>query len=157
MTKITSGIVKEPIWLTLALSKTDIKKAPVRASTSPKGREPNAVVDDQKSGAPITASVSVKASQIRSRLLEEEVLDKAIDKETATDVSGRILDAFNSLESATRMIHEKCSKSEFEGFRSEAGKVAGGLYRLLEPLWRAYPGLAPEGSAMSPPKGKGKR
>ena len=53
-------------------------------------------------------------------------------------------------------MQEKCSKTEFEGFRAEAGQVIGGLYLMLEPLWRTYPDLAPEGLVMSEPKKKGK-
>lgn len=79
-------------------------------------------------------------------------MDKEIDKETAAYVSRQLLDAFNSVENAIRIVQEKCSKTEFEGFRSEAGRVAGGLYLLLEPLWRAYPDLAPEGLVMTQPK-----
>jgi hypothetical protein len=73
-----------------------------------------------------------------------------IAKDVALDVSKQLLDAYLSVENATRIIQEKCSKAEFEGFRSEAGKVAGGLYLLLEPLWKAYPDLAPEGVDMTP-------
>jgi len=79
-------------------------------------------------------------------------VDKEIDKDVASEVSRQLLDAYVSVENATRIIQEKCSKTEFEGFRSEAGRVAGGLYLLLEPLWRAYPDLAPEGLVMTAPK-----
>ncbi|WP_176060855.1 hypothetical protein [Paraburkholderia sp. BCC1876] len=83
-------------------------------------------------------------------------MDKEIDKHVASEVSKQLMDAYLSVENATRIIQERCSKDEFEGFRSEAGKVAGGLYLLLEPLWRAYPDLAPEGLDMSASKKKKK-
>ncbi|WOD17189.1 hypothetical protein [Paraburkholderia kirstenboschensis] len=83
-------------------------------------------------------------------------MDNEIDKTTATAVSTQLLDAFNSVENAMRIIQERCSQDEFEAFRSEAGKIAGGLYLLLEPLWRAYPDIAPEGVVMARPEKKGK-
>lgn len=79
-------------------------------------------------------------------------MDEEIDKQTAADVSKQLLEAFYSVENAMRIIQEKCSEDEFNAFRSEAGKVAGGLYLLLEPLWKAYPELAPEGIDMTPRK-----
>jgi hypothetical protein len=84
-------------------------------------------------------------------------VDKEIDKAVAAEVSQQLLDAYLSVENATKIIQEKCSKNEFEGFRSEAGRVAGGLYLLLEPLWRAYPDLAPVGLDMTRPKKKGRQ
>nr|WKF59829.1 hypothetical protein HUO10_004340 [Paraburkholderia busanensis] len=74
-----------------------------------------------------------------------------IDKRIATEVSQQLMAAYLSLETATKIIQTHASKAEFEGFRREAGRVAGGLYLLLEPLWRAYPDLAPKGLDMSPP------
>jgi hypothetical protein len=88
---------------------------------------------------------------------KEKTLDKEIDKETAIEVSGELQNAFNSLDNAMRIIQERCSQREFEAFRSEAGKVAGGVYFLLEPLWRAYPDIAPEGLEFKKPRKKSKR
>lgn len=85
------------------------------------------------------------------------MVDKEIDKDVASEVSKQLLDAYLAVENATKIIQEKCSRDEFEGFRSEAGRVAGGLYFLLEPLWRAYPDLAPEGLVMIAPKNKSKK
>ncbi|MFM0202275.1 hypothetical protein PQR53_20655 [Paraburkholderia fungorum] len=85
------------------------------------------------------------------------MVNKEMDKGVASEVSKQLLDAYLSVENATKIIQEKCSKDEFEGFRSEAGRIVGGLYLLLEPLWRAYPDLAPEGLVMIPPKKKNKR
>jgi hypothetical protein len=82
-------------------------------------------------------------------------VDKEIDKAVASEVSKQLMDAYLSIESATWTIQENCSKTEFDGFRKEAGRVAGGLFLLLEPLWRAYPDLAPEGFTMPTPKKKG--
>ncbi|MFL9905372.1 hypothetical protein [Paraburkholderia sp. RL17-337-BIB-A] len=84
-------------------------------------------------------------------------MDKEIEKEVALEVSKQLLEAYLSVENATKIIQENCSRDEFEGFHSEAGRVVGGLYLLLEPLWRAYPDLAPEGLVMVPPKKKSKR
>jgi len=84
-------------------------------------------------------------------------MDKEIDKHVASEVSKNLMDAYLSVEDATRIIQARCSKDEFDGFRSEAGKIAGGLYLLLEPLWRAYPDLAPEGLVMTQPKKKERR
>lgn len=84
-------------------------------------------------------------------------MDNEINRDVASEVSKQLLDAYLSVENATRIMQEKCSKTEFEGFRAEAGQVIGGLYLLLEPLWRTYPDLAPEGLVMSEPKKKGKR
>lgn len=84
-------------------------------------------------------------------------MGKGIDKDVASEVSKQLLAAYLSVENATKIIQENCSNSEFEGFRSEAGHVAGGLYLLLEPLWRTYPDLAPEGVVMTAPKTKRKR
>lgn len=81
-------------------------------------------------------------------------MDKEIDRDAAVEVSKQLLDAYLSVENATRIIQERCSPKEFAGFRAEAGKVAGGLYLLLEPLWRAYPEIAPEGLVMEAPKKK---
>jgi hypothetical protein len=80
------------------------------------------------------------------------MVEKEIDQDLASKVSKQLLDAYLSVENATRLIQENCSKTEFEGFRSEAGRVAGGLYALLEPLWRLYPELAPEGLVLIAPK-----
>jgi hypothetical protein len=81
-------------------------------------------------------------------------VDKKIDRAVAAELSKQLLDAYLSIENATKIIQEKCSRDEFEWFRSEAGRVVGGLYLLLEPLWRAYPDLAPESLIMIPPKRK---
>jgi hypothetical protein len=88
---------------------------------------------------------------------EDRNVDAEIDKNVATEVCGQLLGAYLSLENATKIVQEKCSRRNFEGFRSEAGRVAGGLYLLLEPLWRAYPDLAPAGLDMTGPRKKDKR
>jgi hypothetical protein len=82
-------------------------------------------------------------------------VDNEIEKDVASAVSKQLMDAYLSIENATWIIQEKCSKTEFDGFRKEAGRVAGGLLLLLEPLWRAYPDLAPEGFTMPTSKKKG--
>ncbi|MGF6901613.1 hypothetical protein P3T22_002883 [Paraburkholderia sp. GAS348] len=84
-------------------------------------------------------------------------MDKEIDKDVTSEVCEQLLDAYLSVEKATKIIQEKCSRKEFECFRSEAGRVAGGLYLLLEPLWRAYPDLAPAGLEMTRRKKKARR
>lgn len=73
------------------------------------------------------------------------------------EVSKQLVDAYLLVENSTSVIQEKCSKNEFDGFRAEAGQMVGGLYLLLEPLWRTYPDLAPEGLVMTAPKKKAKR
>jgi hypothetical protein len=85
------------------------------------------------------------------------MVDEEMNKDVASVVSKQLLDAYLLVENATKLVQQKCSKDEFELFRSEAGRVVGGLYLLLEPLWRAYPDLAPEGLVMIPPKKKKKR
>ncbi|MFL9938469.1 hypothetical protein [Paraburkholderia graminis] len=79
-------------------------------------------------------------------------MDKEIDVKTAEEVSSQLRDAFNSVDNAIRIVRERCSAKEFQAFRSEAGKVAGGLYLLLEPLWKAYPQIAPEGLVFTSPR-----
>jgi hypothetical protein len=49
-------------------------------------------------------------------------------------------------------VQERCPVEEFEFFRAEAGRVAGGITLLLLPLWKDYPDLAPEGVIVNPPK-----
>jgi hypothetical protein len=49
-------------------------------------------------------------------------------------------------------LQERCPVEEFEFFRAEAGRVAGGITLLLLPLWKDYPDLAPEGVIVNPPK-----
>lgn len=88
---------------------------------------------------------------------KESAVNKDIDKDVASEVSRQLLDVYLSVKNATKIIQERCLSDELEVFRSEAGRVAGGLYFLLEPLWRAYPDFAPEGLVMIPPKKKGKR
>ncbi|ANB73839.1 hypothetical protein [Paraburkholderia phytofirmans] len=65
------------------------------------------------------------------------------DKAVASEVSKQLFAAFCSVENAIRLVQEQCSDEEFVAFRAEAGKVAGSLYLLLGPLWKAYPDLAP--------------
>ena len=81
-------------------------------------------------------------------------MDKDIPKDVACELIRELLASFHSLENAMRLVQERCSNEEFKGFRSEAGRVAGGLYLLLEPLWKAYPDLAPEGLVVNPRKKK---
>lgn len=78
--------------------------------------------------------------------------DMDVPKDVARELIRGLLTSFHSLENATRLVQELCSDQEFREVRSEAGRVAGGLCLLLEPLWKAYPDLAPEGLVMSPRK-----
>jgi hypothetical protein len=81
-----------------------------------------------------------------------------MNKEIATELDRLLLDAFRSVESSIRLVQERCSVEEFEFFRTEAGRVAGGITLLLLPLWKDYPELAPDGVIPDPPKKKkGKR
>ncbi|SOF00388.1 hypothetical protein SAMN05446635_8445 [Burkholderia sp. OK233] len=81
-----------------------------------------------------------------------------MDKETAKNIDKTLRDAFRSVEDAIRLVQARCSVEEFEFFRTEAGRVAGGITLLLLPLWEDYPDIAPEGVVVSPPKrGKSKR
>lgn len=81
-----------------------------------------------------------------------------MNKEIATDLDRLLRDAFRSVDDSIRLVQERCSMAEFEFFRTEAGRVAGGISLLLQPLWEDYPDLAPEGVVVNPPtKRKGKR
>ena len=84
-------------------------------------------------------------------------VDKDVSEDVARELSRELLASFHSLENATKLVQERCSMEQFKTFHSEAGRVAGGLYLLLGPLWRAYPNLAPEGLVITSPKKKGKR
>jgi len=79
------------------------------------------------------------------------------DKEVAAELSKQLLEVYMSLNKAAMFVQEHCPRDEFEGFRVEAARVAGGLYGLLEPLWRAHPDLAPEGLEFAKPRKKNKR
>jgi hypothetical protein len=79
-----------------------------------------------------------------------------MNKEIAKDLDRLLRDAFRSVENSIRLVQERCSVEEFEFFRTEAGRVAGGISLLLLPLWEDYPDLAPEGVIVNPPKRKGK-
>jgi hypothetical protein len=78
-----------------------------------------------------------------------------MNREIATELDRLLLDAFRSVEDSIRLVQERCSAEEFEFCRAEAGRVAGGITLLLLPLWKDYPGLAPEGVIVNPPKRKG--
>ncbi|MFM0080283.1 hypothetical protein P0D72_15575, partial [Paraburkholderia sediminicola] len=75
-----------------------------------------------------------------------------MNKEIATELNRLLLEAFRSVDDATRLVQERCPTREFKFFRTEAGKVAGGLTLLLFPLWEDYPDLAPEGVMVKRPK-----
>lgn len=75
-----------------------------------------------------------------------------MNKEIATELDRLLREAFRSVEDATRLVQEQCPVEEFDFFRAEAGRVAGGLTFLLMPLWEDYPDLAPEGVVVKPPR-----
>ncbi|MFL9905370.1 hypothetical protein [Paraburkholderia sp. RL17-337-BIB-A] len=77
-----------------------------------------------------------------------------MNREIATELDRLLLNAFRSVEDSIRLVQERCEVEEFEFFRAEAGRVAGGITMLLLPLWKDYPNLAPEGVIVDPPKGK---
>lgn len=75
-----------------------------------------------------------------------------MNKEIAAELDRLLREAFRSVEDATRLVQERCPVEEFEFFRAEAGRVAGGITLLLLPLWKDYPDLALEGVIVNPPK-----
>jgi hypothetical protein len=85
-------------------------------------------------------------------LADNDYQENTMNREIAAELDRLLLDAFRSVEDSIRLVQERCSMEEFEFFRVEAGRVAGGITMLLLPLWKDYPDLAPEGVIVNPSK-----
>jgi hypothetical protein len=66
--------------------------------------------------------------------------------EAATVISKHIQESFRQLDQSAFIVREKGSEAEIKAYLDAVGPICADIcFKLMEPLYRAHPQLAPEG------------
>lgn len=77
-----------------------------------------------------------------------------MDKDTAKQLVGQMLASIDILNEAVEIAHAKCGEDEAKVVRRAVGHALSEMYdRLIDPIYREYPDLVPQGMDYAPPKG----
>lgn len=77
-----------------------------------------------------------------------------MDKDTAKQLVGKMLACIDILNETVEIAHTKCDEDEARAVRRAAGFALSEMYdRLIDPIYREYPELVPEGVDYAPPNG----
>jgi hypothetical protein len=77
-----------------------------------------------------------------------------MDKDIAKQIMGRMLACIDILNEAVEIAHAKCGKDEARVVGRAAGHALSEMYdRLIDPIFREYPDLLPQGIDYAPPEG----
>ena len=78
-----------------------------------------------------------------------------MDKDTASQIIGRMLACIDILNEAVEIALAKCGEDEARAVRRGVGYTLSEMQdRLTDPIFREYPDLVPQGVDYAPPKGR---
>jgi hypothetical protein len=74
------------------------------------------------------------------------VCEELMDKKIAAQIREVLLECSGKVDESLGWVQKSCSQEEFQEYRRAAGKIMGAIYfEALEPIFREYPDLQPEG------------
>ena len=73
------------------------------------------------------------------------------NEEVAAEVDAALREAYRVLDNSAALVRQRCSEEETNNYLQQVGNVLYELiFRMMEPLYKAHPGLKPNGWTDSP-------